>query len=82
MDRLAVGRVRDELLAAGFTVPPTQSNFVWLALGERAAAFAAHCLEHKVVVRPFQPDGVRVTVASRAENDTFLAAARAFSPTG
>jgi histidinol-phosphate aminotransferase len=75
-------RVRDALVAAGYAVPPTQSNFVWLALGERATAFAAHCLEHKVVVRPFQPDGVRVTVASRAENDAFLAAALAFDPAG
>lgn len=72
-------RVRDELLAAGFTVPPTQSNFVWLALGDRAADFAAHCLDHKVVVRPFPGDGVRVTVTNRTENDTLLAAARAFS---
>lgn len=71
-------RVRDELLAAGFTVPPTQSNFVWVALGERTAAFAAHCLDHKVVVRPFHPDGVRVTVSTADENDTFLAAAREF----
>jgi histidinol-phosphate aminotransferase len=72
-------RVRDELLAAGFTVPPTQANFVWLALGDRAAEFAAHCMDHKVVVRPFQGDGVRVTVTNRTEDDTLLAAARAFS---
>jgi histidinol-phosphate aminotransferase len=71
-------RVRDALLGAGYTVPPTQANFVWLALGERATEFAAHCLDHKVVVRPFQPDGVRVTVSNRAENDSLLAAARAF----
>jgi histidinol-phosphate aminotransferase len=71
-------RVRDALVAAGFTVPPTQANFVWLALGEQTAPFAAHCLDHKVVVRPFAPDGVRVTVSSPEENDTFLAAALAF----
>lgn len=71
-------RVRDALLAAGFTVPPTQANFVWLALGDRTADFAAHCLEHKVVVRPFHPDGVRVTVSTPAENDAFLDAATAF----
>lgn len=71
-------RVRDALLAAGFTVPPTQANFVWLALGDRTADFAAHCLDHKVVVRPFHPDGVRVTVSSPAENDAFLAAAGSF----
>jgi len=71
-------RVRDALLAAGFTVPPTQANFVWLALGERAADFAAHCLDHKVVVRPFPSDGVRVTVSTPAENDAFLDAATAY----
>ncbi|OLT11291.1 histidinol-phosphate transaminase [Pseudonocardia sp. CNS-139] len=71
-------RVRDALLAAGYTVPPTQSNFVWLALGARTTAFAAHCLEHKVVVRPFAPDGVRVTVSTPEENDAFLTAARTF----
>lgn len=71
-------RVRDALLAAGFTVPVTQSNFVWLALGDAALPFAAHCMDHKVVVRPFAGDGVRVTVSSVEENDTFLAAAAAF----
>ncbi|MBW0116657.1 histidinol-phosphate transaminase [Pseudonocardia abyssalis] len=71
-------RVRDALLAAGFTVPPTQANFVWLALGDRTADFAAHCLDHKVVVRPFHPDGVRVTVSTPAENDAFLDAAITF----
>jgi len=71
-------RVRDGLLAAGFTVPPTESNFVWVSLGERTAAFAAHCLEQKVIVRPFHPDGCRVTVALPEENDALLAAAASF----
>ncbi len=71
-------RVRDALVAAGYTVPPTQANFVWIALGEATTAFAAHCLEHKVVVRPFAPDGVRVTVSTPQENDALLAAAAAF----
>jgi histidinol-phosphate aminotransferase len=71
-------RVRDALLTAGFVVPPTQANFVWLALGERTAPFAAHCMEHKVVVRPFHPEGVRVTVSTPEENDAFLAAAGSF----
>jgi histidinol-phosphate aminotransferase len=71
-------RVRDALLDAGYTVPPTQANFLWPALGEQTAPFAAHCLEHKVVVRPFHPDGVRVTVTTPEENDAFLAAARSF----
>jgi histidinol-phosphate aminotransferase len=71
-------RVRDALRGAGYAVPPTQANFVWLALGDRTAPFAAHCTEHGVVVRPFHPDGVRVTISTPGENDLFLAAARAF----
>ncbi len=73
-------RVRDALVAAGYTVPATQANFVWVALGARTAPFAAHCLEQKVVVRPFHPDGVRVTVSTAEENDAFLSAARSFPP--
>jgi histidinol-phosphate aminotransferase len=73
-------RVRDVLVGHGYTVPPTQSNFVWLALGEQTAPFATHCLEHRVVVRPFHPDGVRVTVSTPEENDAFLGAALAFGP--
>jgi histidinol-phosphate aminotransferase len=72
------GRVRDALVAAGYRVPPSQGNFVWLPIGERSAEFAAHCREHKVLVRPFPPDGVRVTVSTAEENDLFLAAAISF----
>lgn len=75
-------RVRDALLAAGYVVPPTQANFVWLALAQATAPFTAHCLDHKVVVRPFPPDGVRVTVGAPEENDAFLAAAREFPAEG
>ncbi|HET9142659.1 histidinol-phosphate transaminase [Actinophytocola sp.] len=72
------GRVRAELLAMGYEVPESQGNFVWLALGERTAAFNEHCLDHKVLVRAFAGDGARVTVGLAEENDAFLAAARAF----
>jgi histidinol-phosphate aminotransferase len=75
-------RVRDALRGAGYTVPPTESNFVWVALGEHTAAFAAHCLDQKVVVRPFHPDGVRVSVATPEENDALLAAALSFPHAG
>jgi histidinol-phosphate aminotransferase len=71
-------RVRAALLRAGYTVPPSQSNFVWVALGEATAAFAAHCLDQKVVVRPFHGEGVRATVSSPEENDALLAAALSF----
>ncbi|WP_447005141.1 histidinol-phosphate transaminase [Saccharothrix isguenensis] len=72
-------RVRDALLAAGFEVPESQANFVWLPLGERTAAFNEHCLAHKVVVRAFVGDGTRVTIGEPEENDAFLAAATSFT---
>ncbi|WP_197319382.1 histidinol-phosphate transaminase [Saccharomonospora sp. NB11] len=71
-------RVRDALLDAGYEVPETSANFVWLPLGDRTVAFAEHALEHKVVVRPFAGDGVRVTIGTPEENDVFLEAARTF----
>ncbi|HEX3786832.1 MAG TPA: pyridoxal phosphate-dependent aminotransferase [Pseudonocardiaceae bacterium] len=72
------GRVRGELIAAGYEVPETQANFVWLPLGERTAEFNEHCMDHKVIVRAFVGSGARVTVGEPAENDAFLAAAKAF----
>lgn len=71
-------RVRAALLQAGYTVPTSQANFVWVALGGQTAAFAAHCLDQKIVVRPFHPEGVRVTVSTPEENDALLAAALSF----
>jgi histidinol-phosphate aminotransferase len=59
-------------------IPETQANFVWLPLRDRAAAFAAACEAGGVIVRAFPGDGVRVTVGTAEENDTFLAAAETF----
>ncbi|QSB14941.1 histidinol-phosphate transaminase [Natronosporangium hydrolyticum] len=59
-------------------VPASQSNFVWLPLGEQAAPFAAACADGGVLVRPFAGDGVRVTIGTPDENDAFLALAEDF----
>ncbi|TCP54294.1 histidinol-phosphate aminotransferase [Tamaricihabitans halophyticus] len=68
-------RVSGVLNEAGFAVPPSQANFVWLPLGERTTEFSEHCLTNKVIVRAFAGDGCRVTIGSPEENDAFLAAA-------
>jgi len=68
-------RVRDELLHQGWTVPPTEANFVWLPLRDQTGEFAGHCDAAGVSVRPYLPDGVRVTIADPEANDAFLAAA-------
>ncbi len=56
------GRVRDELLGQGWTVPPTEANFVWLPLGPDTLDFAAASDQAGVAVRPYPPDGVRVSI--------------------
>jgi histidinol-phosphate aminotransferase len=68
-------RVRSELAADGWTVPPTEANFVWLPLAGWSAEFADHCDAAGVSVRPYPPDGIRVTIADPEANDAFLAAA-------
>ncbi|KND33112.1 histidinol-phosphate transaminase [Streptomyces acidiscabies] len=73
-------RVRAELLALGFDVPPSEANFLWLPLGSRAQEFAAACASAGVDVRPYPGDGVRVTVGTVADNDAFLAAAGTYRP--
>jgi histidinol-phosphate aminotransferase len=71
-------RVREALIADGWTVPPTEANFVWLRLGEHTAAFAAACEAAGIAVRPFAAEGARVSIGDAESNDAFLAAARAF----
>lgn len=71
-------RVRAALRDAGYQVPESHANFVWLPLGARTTTFAEHCLDHKVVVRGFAGEGVRVTVGDPDEDEVFLTAARSF----
>jgi histidinol-phosphate aminotransferase len=71
-------RVRGELLAQGWTVPPTQANFVWLGLGEDTADFARACDRAGISVRAFGAEGARVTIGDQESNDAFLAVARAY----
>jgi histidinol-phosphate aminotransferase len=72
------GRVRGELLGQGWTVPPTEANFVWLGLGDDTADFANACDREGVSVRPYGAEGVRVSIGDREANDVFLAVARAY----
>ncbi len=65
-------RVRDALTGQGWSIPDPQGNFVWLALGRRAAAFAAAARDRGVLVRPFEDEGVRVSIGEPEANDLFL----------
>ena len=76
----ATVKERDRVLTAlrdhGWTVVPSQGNFVWLRLGERTLEFAARCEAAGVSVRPFPGEGARISIGSPEENDAFLAVAR------
>lgn len=69
-------RVSAGLRDAGFTLPPSQANFVWLPLGPRTADFTEQAADARLVVRPFAGDGVRVTIGAPEENDVLLQFAR------
>lgn len=71
-------RVAERLAADGWTVPPSEANFVWLRLGPHTSEFAVACAEAGVAVRPFAGEGVRVTIGEPEANDAFLEAAEAF----
>ncbi|WP_305093497.1 histidinol-phosphate transaminase [Prescottella sp. R16] len=70
-------RMRDALIAAGYDVPVTEANFVWLPLRERSAAYGEASAEAGVLIRPYGTDGVRITIGDPHENDAFLTFATA-----
>ncbi|SDH99177.1 histidinol-phosphate aminotransferase [Sinosporangium album] len=75
-------RVREGLVAQGWTVPQTEANFVWLRMDDaQGTAFAEACAEVGVAVRHYLSDGVRVSIGSPEANDVFLGAAEAFRKT-
>ncbi|GAB08346.1 histidinol-phosphate aminotransferase [Gordonia araii NBRC 100433] len=65
-------RVTAQLRTLGYRVPESQANFVWLDLGADSLPFARASADAGVIIRPFDGDGVRVTVTHPAENDVFL----------
>jgi histidinol-phosphate aminotransferase len=69
-------RVRAALIEMGWTVPATEANFVWLRLGEETLRFAEACDQAGLSVRPFEGEGVRVSIGEHAANDRFLQVAR------
>jgi histidinol-phosphate aminotransferase len=71
-------RVRDELLAQGWSVPPTEANFVWLRLGPDTQDFATACAQAGVSIRAFGDEGARISMGTPEADDAFLAVAGAY----
>ena len=66
------GRVSTALRGAGYAVPESQANFVWLPVLEGAAALGAYCEARGVVLRTFAGVGVRATIGTPDENTRML----------
>ena len=77
VDRIVAERERviAELRLQGWDIPDAQGNFVWLALGDRTAEFAAAAEDAGIMIRPFAGEGVRVTIGEPDGNDVFLSVA-------
>lgn len=69
--------LRQELLAIGWDVPPTQGNFVWLPTGEDSVRVSQVFEDHGVLVRCFAGDGLRITIGTDKDNARVIEAARA-----
>jgi histidinol-phosphate aminotransferase len=69
-------RLTTELRALGYTVPDSQSNFVWATDGPPARGTFQKLKDRKILVRlmtyPGYPDGLRMTIGTDAEIDTLL----------
>ncbi|QYM65401.1 MULTISPECIES: histidinol-phosphate transaminase [unclassified Microbacterium] len=68
-------RVIAAFAAAGFPLPESKGNFVWLPLGEATTAVAELLERHGLLVRPFAGEGLRATVAETEANDILIALA-------
>lgn len=72
-------RVAAALTQAGWVVAESRANFLWLSSAQNNTAEALErCRAANVLVRPF-PEGVRISVGDRGENDALLAALGAVS---
>ena len=76
--RVQRDRVEAGLRALGLAPAESEANFLWLRLGDRSMPFAAACEEAGLTVRPFENEGVRITVGEPEANDELLRVAAAF----
>ena len=69
-------RLTGALRSMGYTVPDSQSNFVWATGGPPARETFQRLKDHKILVRlmsyPGYPEGLRISVGTDAEIDRFL----------
>ena len=62
------------LLSQGWEVPEPQGNFVWLSTGDYTETAAETLLSHGIMARPFQPEGIRISIGESESVDKLLRA--------
>lgn len=66
-------RMAAQLEAQGWKLQPSQGNFLWIRAGEDLLARLVEAFDTAgVMIRAYQGDGVRITVADAASNDRVL----------
>ena len=73
--------VREELQKLGFTVPPSQTNFLLAVPPQGSGALIENLMSRGIIVRPMKPFGLgeetfRVTIGTPQENRTLIKALR------
>jgi len=71
--------VREELQKLGFTVPPSQTNFLLAVPPQGSGALIENLMSRGIIVRPMKPFGLgeetfRVTIGTPQENRTLIKA--------
>ena len=84
VDAIVAERERVSLAIAdmGWPVVPSQANFVYLPVGEPAMELFTHLEQQGLVTRPFEGEGVRISLGTTPQNDRLLEALTAFSLPG
>ena len=65
-------RVMEALGKLGWPVTPSQANFLWLPVEKEAGPLFQRLEGEGIVTRPFEDEGVRVTIGTPEENNRFL----------
>ena len=69
------------LEAQGWALQPSQGNFLWIRAGEDLLARLVDAFDAAgVMIRAYQGDGVRITVADPASNNRVLRLLAAHAP--
>lgn len=75
-------RVSAALASLGWPVVPSQANFVYLPVGDGAMDLFVRLEKQGLVTRPFEGEGVRISLGTPLQNDRLLEALGAFEPVG